>query len=86
MVPRTYPESFRVIAQELYEKIDFPVRFSGQAIENCVAIQLLLHYSVDLLPAIFQARNNIFGKKFPISISYHSPLSETTNKSISRKS
>ena len=34
MVPRTYPESFRVIAQNLLEKIYFPVRFSGQAIEN----------------------------------------------------
>ena len=34
MVHSTYPESFRVIAQKLYEKIDFPVRFSGQAIEN----------------------------------------------------
>ena len=34
MVPRTYPESLRVIAQKLYEKIDFPVRFSEKAIEN----------------------------------------------------
>ena len=34
MVPRTYPESFRAIAQKLQEEIDFPVRFSGQAIEN----------------------------------------------------
>ena len=35
MVPRTYPKSFSVIAQKLYEKIDFPVRFSENAIENC---------------------------------------------------
>ena len=36
MVLRTYPESFRVIAQKLYEKIDYEGRFSGHAIENCV--------------------------------------------------
>ena len=34
MVHRTYPESFRVIAQKLYEEIDFPVQFSGKAIKN----------------------------------------------------
>ena len=34
MVPRTYPESCRVIAQKLQEEIDFPVWFSGQEIEN----------------------------------------------------
>ena len=28
------PESLRVIAQKLQEKIDFPVRFSEKAIEN----------------------------------------------------
>ena len=36
MVPRTYPESFRVIAQNVLEEIDFPVQFPGQAIENHV--------------------------------------------------
>ena len=35
MVPRTYPESFRVIAQKLKEEIDYQGRFSGLAIENC---------------------------------------------------
>ena len=34
MVPRIYPESFRVIAQKLYEKIDYEGRLSGHAIEN----------------------------------------------------
>ena len=33
MIPRTYPESYRVIAQKL-EKIDYEGRFSGHAIEN----------------------------------------------------
>ena len=36
LVPKTYPESLRVIAQKLKEEIDFKVRFSGQAIENRV--------------------------------------------------
>ena len=36
MVPRLYPESFRVIAQKLQEEIDFPVQFSEKAIENRV--------------------------------------------------
>ena len=39
MVPRTYPKSFRVIAQKLQEEIDIPVRFSGQAIENIITLQ-----------------------------------------------
>ena len=34
MVLRAYPESFSVIAQKLKEKIDFPVKFSGQVIEK----------------------------------------------------
>ena len=34
MIPRTYPESFRVIAQKMSEKIDFKSRFSGRAIKN----------------------------------------------------
>ena len=34
MVPRTYPESFRAIAQKLSEKIDYEGRFSGHAIKN----------------------------------------------------
>ena len=46
MVPRTYPESFRVIGQILKEMIYFPVQFSGQTIEIAHTIQL--HYSADL--------------------------------------
>ena len=42
MVPRTYPESFRVIAQKIKDKIDFQKR---QLKIEC-AIQL--HYSADL--------------------------------------
>ena len=34
MVTRTYPESFRVIAQKLKEKIDYEGSFSGHVIEN----------------------------------------------------
>ena len=34
LVYKKYPENFTVIAQKLYEDIGFPVRFSGQAIEN----------------------------------------------------
>ena len=34
LVPGTYPESLRVIAQKLLEEIGFEVRFSGQPIEN----------------------------------------------------
>ena len=46
-----------MIGQKM-QKIDFPVRFSGQVIEIALAIQL--HYSANLLTAIFQAGNNIF--------------------------
>ena len=34
MVLRTNPESFRVIAKKLLEKIDYEGRFSGHGIEN----------------------------------------------------
>ena len=34
MVPRTYPESLKVIAKKMKEEIGFEVRFSGRAIEN----------------------------------------------------
>ena len=34
MVPKTHPESLRVVTQKLFEKIYFPVRFSEKAIEN----------------------------------------------------
>ena len=42
MVPRTYPESFRVIAQKLKEKIDYEGRFSGHAIKNHAPIKISL--------------------------------------------
>ena len=41
MVPRTYPESFRVIAQKLQEKIDYEGRFSGHAIESCACSTII---------------------------------------------
>ena len=31
----TYLKSFMTISQKMKDEIDFPVRFSGQAIENC---------------------------------------------------
>ena len=34
MVPRTYPERLKVIAQKLQEEIEFLVRFSEKAIEH----------------------------------------------------
>ena len=45
-VPRTYPESFRVIAQTLKEKIDYDIVFQGMRLKIARAIQL--HYSADL--------------------------------------
>ena len=58
LVPRTYPESFRMILQKLQEEIDFKVVFQGTRLKIALAIQL--YCSADLQVVITSARNNNF--------------------------